>query len=413
MRRRLIVAFVAVGAAAVLLLGIPLAIVLQRTIRQEAEARLEQVATTISADLFEVLLTGGIPTVEQVAARLAQGESAVFLLADGDQRRIGPAPSGGVIRGSARGPSGTVVTVEAPDGPVDGRIRRAWLVLAGLGLLSVGAAALVGWALTRRLARPLEEMASAAQRLGAGDFSAAAPRSGLPEVDAIGEALDASAARIDRLVRAERAFSSNASHQLRTAVAGISLRLEALARHPDPDVQVEAGHALDQVLRLEDVLEELLALARTGRVGERRPFDLAALTRLHVEDWLARYERAGRQLRVVAGNAVGTVATVGPVGQVIDVLLSNALRHGAGTVTITVDAVDHRAHLTVTDEGPGVPEPLVPGLFQPPPEPSAHGVGLPLARQLAAADGGALDLVDPDHATFRLSLPAYATVPVP
>jgi signal transduction histidine kinase len=172
-------------------------------------------------------------------------------------------------------------------------------------------------------------------------------------------------------------------------------------------VQAEAGHALDQVLRLEDVLEELLALARTGRVGERRPFDLAALTRLHVEDWLARYEQAGRSLRVLAGNTVGTVATVGAVGQVIDVLLSNALRHGAGTVTITVGAAGDRAHLTVTDDGPGVPEALVPGLFQPPPEPSAHGVGLPLARQLAATDGGALELVDPRHATFRLSLPAY------
>ncbi len=406
MRRRLVVAFVGVAAAAVLLLGIPFAALLQRTIHQEAEARLEQVANAVAADLFDVLLTGGRPAEEQVAVRLTPGESAVIELADAQQVRIQPRPEGGVIGGSARGPAGTVVTVEASDDAVDGRVRRAWLILAGLGAASVAAAGLAGWWISRRLARPLEDMASAAQRLGAGDFSAAAPRSGLPEVDAIGEALDASAARIDRLVRSERAFSSNASHQLRTAVAGISLRLEALARQDDPVVRTEAGHALDQVLRLEDVLEELLALARTGRVGERRPFDLAALARFHVEDWAPRFEAAGRSLRVDADGVVGTVATVGAVGQVIDVLLSNALRHGAGGATIAVSVADGQARLTVADRGPGVAPALLPGLFQAPPEPTVHGVVLPLARQLAAADGGRLELIDPATATFRLSLPA-------
>jgi signal transduction histidine kinase len=405
MRRRLVVAFVAVAVAAVLLLGIPLAVLLERTIRREAEVRLERVAATIAADLADELITGALPTVEQVAIRLAQGESAVLELGE-REIRIRPAPEGAVIAGSARGPQGTVVRVETSAGAVNGRIRRAELILFALGLAAVAGAVVAAVALSRRLARPLEDMAAAAQRLGAGDFSAAAPRSGLREVDAIGESLDASAARIDRLVRAERAFSSNASHQLRTAVAGISLRLEALARHDDVTVQAEAGHALDQVLRLEDVLEELLALARTGRVGERRPFDLAALTRLHVEDWLARYEQAGRSLRTDAHRAVGTVATVGAVGQVIDVLLSNALRHGGGTVAIAVAATDGQARLTVSDEGPGVPDGLLPGLFQPPLEPTAHGVGLPLARQLAEADGGVLELVDRRQATFRLSLPA-------
>jgi signal transduction histidine kinase len=405
-RRRLIVAFVAVAAAAVLLLGIPLVVLLERTIRREAEVRLERVAATIAADLADELITEQIPTAELVASRLAQGESAVLELAGAQDIRIRPEPEGGVVSGSARGPQGSVVRVETSADAVNGRIRRAELVLGALGVAAVAAAAIAAIALSRRLARPLEEMAAAAQRLGAGDFSAAAPRSGLPEVDAIGEALDASAARIDRLVRAERAFSSNASHQLRTAVAGISLRLEALARTDDPRVRDEAGHALDQVLRLEDVLEELLALARTGRVGERRPFDLAALARLHVEDWAPRFAQAGRTLHTESEGVVGTIATVGAVGQVVDVLLANALRHGDGTATLAVANGDGRAQLTVSDEGPGVPAALVPGLFQPPPEPSVHGVGLPLARQLAAADGGALELVDAATATFRLSLPA-------
>jgi signal transduction histidine kinase len=404
-RRRLIVAFVGVAAAAVLLLGIPLAAILHRTIRHEAEARLEQVANAIAADLFDVLLTGGRPAEEQVAVRLTQGESAVIELADAQHVRIGPEPGGGVISGRARGPAGTVVTVEASDDAMLGRVRRAWFALAGMGAASIAAAGLAGWWISRWLARPLEDMAAAAQRLGAGDFSAAAPRSGLPEVDAIGEALDASAARIDRLVRSERAFSSNASHQLRTAVAGISLRLEALAGHDDHVVQEEASHALEQVLRLEDVLEELLALARTGRVGERRPFDLAALARLHVEDWTPRFAAAGRMLRVSGDGVVGTIATVGAVGQVIDVLLSNALEHGGGPATIAVEASDGQAQLTVSDQGRGVPATLIPGLFQAPPEPTVHGVGLPLARQLAGADGGRLELIDPATAAFRLSLP--------
>src|SRR5437773_2500397 len=96
---------------------------------------------------------------------------------------------------------------------------------------------------SRRLAAPLDDLARAAERLGAGDFSATAPRSGLEEIDTIAAALDSSAARIATLVQAEREFSANASHQLRSALTSLRLRLESLAATDDPAVAGEAARA--------------------------------------------------------------------------------------------------------------------------------------------------------------------------
>src|SRR5690606_18223672 len=129
---------------------------------------------------------------------------------------------------------------------------------------------------------------------------------------------------------------------------------EELAAHPDPDVRAEAGAALDQATRLSDVVGELLALARTGRAGRAGRFDLAALVGQHVEDWRPALARQHRPLRVVTEGTDGPVivtATAGAVGQALDVLLANALDHGAGTVTVRLRRDDATAAVEVEDEG--------------------------------------------------------------
>ena len=106
----------------------------------------------------------------------------------------------------------------------------------------------------------------------------------MPEIDAIASSLDRSAERVEELLRAERSFSEHASHQLRTALTGLQLRIEELAGNDDPAVREEAEAALEQSARLLSIIEELLALARTGRAGNVTRFDLGDLVRQHVDD---------------------------------------------------------------------------------------------------------------------------------
>ncbi len=189
---------------------------------------------------------------------------------------------------------------------------------------------------------------------------------------------------------------------------GLSLSLEELAVDVDADPAGREGvaAALDQVGRLSETVEELLRLARTGRAGERRTFDAAQLVRQHVEDWRPRFGRERRTLTLTASGRLPVRAAPGALGQAVDVLLSNALHHGAGPVTVAVRPVDDRVEVVVRDAGGGVDPSVRPRLFDPTAAtPEGHGIGLSLARLLVDAEGGSVDLVDPDSAMFRILLP--------
>ena len=214
----------------------------------------------------------------------------------------------------------------------------------------------------------------------------------MPEIDAIASSLDRSAARVEELLRAERSFSSHASHQLRTALTGLQLRIEELASNDSPEVREEAEAALEQSARLLLIIEELLALARTGRAGNVTRFDLCDLVRQHVDDVEPILARAGRRIVVVAPKPVPVLATLGAVGQVLDILLSNAVRHGAGCVTATVGADERRARVDITDEGTGVIDREEQSLFVENPDAAGHGIGLALARTLITTEGGTIGL---------------------
>ena len=142
-------------------------------------------------------------------------------------------------------------------------------------------------------------------------------------------------------------------------------------------------------------------MARTGSTGERRELDLAAIVTNHASEWEPRYAARRRQLSISFDHVAPVVATPGLVGQVLDILLDNALRHGAGSVAIVLRGTS----VTVSDEGHGVPEQRVATLFDRPTDPgAAHGRGLSLARRLAEADGGSVELVRVRPAMLRLSL---------
>jgi signal transduction histidine kinase len=263
--------------------------------------------------------------------------------------------------------------------------------MAGIAALATAAAIVLGLFLVRRLVRPLHRLRDDARRLGEGDFSIDHEPSGVVEIDEAGDALEATAGRLAGLVERERAFSADASHQLRTPVAGLRTVLEAELEHPRADPGIALRDALGQVDRLEATMNELLALARDAHPAG--PFEVDAFLEDVAERWEAAVRSAGRELVVrTPGEPIDVDASPVAMRQVVDVLVDNALRHGQGAITIDAGerAEATALSLRVSDEGDGItgePEAI---FHRRQPDAAGHGIGLSLARSLTEAEGGRL-----------------------
>ena len=393
MRRRLLASTLTIVVAILFLFGVPLGVVLDRAVHADAQSRLESEATRVARELGRAPLSSR-PVTPALLDRLVPDNYRAMVIFKNGKIVASPDEVHKPIIATVTGPGSVLVRVESPSDTVDDRVQQALLAVVLLGIAAMGAA--VGLALiqSRRLADPLDRLARSATRLGEGDFSLSTPRSGIPEIDAIASSLDRSAERVEEYLRAERNFSEHASHQLRTALTGLQLRIEELAGNDDPAVREEAEAALEQSARLLKIIEELLALARTGRAGNVSAFDLGDLVRQHADDIQPMAARDGRHVTVVAPEPVPVVATLGAVGQVLDILLSNAVRHGAGSITATVSVDERHARVEVTDEGRGIVDRDERTVFIESPERNGHGIGLPLAAH-ADHDRGRHDRAGP------------------
>jgi signal transduction histidine kinase len=418
-RRRLVLAIAGVAAVAVLLLAVPLGVVLSRHYRDEDLLRLQRdtVAATREID---------VPRTARDRIELPRSSDALAVY-DRSGNRIagsGPARAPAAARQAldSRGPTdahgdGTltaavpllsgervtgVLLARRSDAEAAGDARAAWLLIGAVSLGIIAVAVLAAMLLGRRLARPLERLAAAATRLGHGDFSVRSERAGIPEVDEVGAALDATAARLDDLLRRERAFSTDASHQLRTPLQALRIELEAIELRGDAPEEIAA--ALAQVDRLGATINTLLAVARDADRREAVT-DLGALIDDAESRWHGSLAAEGRPLRVRLSPGDARAQASGPVvREVLDVLIENAQRHGAGAVTLTLQQRDRLLGVDVSDEGAGFAEPdraFARGAG----DGSGHGIGLALARSLAEAEGGSLTIVEPGAApTVRLTL---------
>jgi signal transduction histidine kinase len=276
-------------------------------------------------------------------------------------------------------------------------VQRAWLAIAAVGASVLAIAALAASAQGRRLAAPLEALARSARDLGDGDFTSRAPRSGLPEADAIADALDATADRLGRAVQRGSAFAADASHQLRTPLTALRLNLESLEPR-DPDA---VAAALAEADRLEATVDELVTLTRLD--ATESDVDLAELVTERVEAWRELAAAEGRRVRVEVLPVPAVRARAAAVGQALQVLLDNALEHGRGDVSIRVspslpdgEFAGHGARVCVSDEGGGIPAEVVTARVGADrggaPLPVRGGRGLVLARSLVEAEGGRLTL---------------------
>ena len=230
-----------------------------------------------------------------------------------------------------------------------------------------------------------------------------APRAGVREVDDVAGALDVSADRLETIVSRERAFSADASHQLRTPLAALRLELEAIELRGATVLEVPA--ALAQVDRLQDTIDTLLTVARDGpRVTASTP--LRGLLDDAEARWRGPLAVQGRPLRIrTDSHKIAVRASASVLREIIDVLLDNALRHGAGAVEVRARAIGDSAALDVSDEGAG-PALDPDAVFERRAGTSSgHGIGLALAKSLAHAEGGRLALTRTAPAAFTLLLP--------
>lgn len=408
MRARLLRSLLAVAVVAVLVLGIPLGYLAAKIVRDDASRALDREADTVGFAIGDQLARGEPVDAAAVERVLRPSRHVVVTDRNGLVTVVGPAIEGRPLDARIT-IHGATILIQGPGEEAAGRARRAWGVVGGLALAAIAAA--VGLALveTSRLARPLDALAAASARLGAGDFSGRAPRSGLPEIDAVAATLDQSAARIERLVRAEREFSANASHQLRTPLTALRMRLEEIASASEGEaIGPEADAALVEADRLEATIDALLSVARGASSDHAAPVALVPLVTSWAPRWAALLGRAGRSLVLDRGEDVTVVVAAPVVTQVLDVLADNAHGHGSGTVTVDVRRIGRHAAIRVGDEGRGVPVGMEHAVFE------RHvsgaggtGVGLALARTLAESCGGRLELVQARPPIFELFVPAW------
>jgi len=418
MRRRLLISMLAVAIAAVLALGIPLGYVLGKLQVDDATQALHRDAQTLVNQLNQRY--PALPVNAAYASQLGRalpGRYVLIRMNGTVLAHTGTWPgrndfrSATVSAGDGTNPNAPLfqVTVETDDSYLAANLARELLLIGGAALAAVGVAVVLGLLYARRITRPLDELARAADRLGLGDSSPLGRRYGIQELDRVAEGLDGSAQRINDLLSAERDFAVDASHQLRTPLTALSMRLEEMMASADyPEVVKEEGAAaLAQTERLADVVGQLLGRARRTSAGVPTVASVDDIVAQQVVEWEPAFRRLKRRLAIGGEKGLLAFATPGGASQVIATLLDNALVHGAGTVTIRTSRTRRSVVIEVRDEGSGVPAELAPRIFERSVSgsPNGTGLGLALARTIAAADGGQVVLVRPRPAVFALFLP--------
>lgn len=448
---------------AIVALGVPLALSLEARVgsevRSQAQGQADLVAAT-AADLLGRARRGELSVLVRTAAASVRGRVLVVdrsgrVLADS----AGPAELGSsyasrpeiasALRGRQvqvqrsshtlgkeilatavpvvhnRSPVGAVRITQSVSA-VNRAVRRVELGLALIALIVLAIGLAVGAFIARQISQPLAELERAARRVAAGDLSARAPVEGSREQRALAESFNEMTARLARLLGSQRAFVADASHQLRTPLTGLRLRLEeaqAQAGSAGAAAEIEAG--LGEVDRLARIVDELLVLSRAGeREAPGELVDLDEVVHAALQRWRAgaaergiaierEGARAERNGRDDGGGALTAWCARADVDRALDVLIENALRYSGGGSRVTVAAASGR--IEVRDRGPGIAAGEEDAIFERfhrgaagRHSPPGSGLGLAIARELAREWGGEVTLSNRDGggAIAALSLPS-------
>jgi signal transduction histidine kinase len=299
------------------------------------------------------------------------------------------------------------------------RVRRGVLALVAIGGFALLLGLAIAWVLASSLSKPLRNLATTARRVEAGDLDARAEGSGPSEQREVAAAFNDMTERLGTVLAAQREFVANASHQLRTPLTGLRLRLEAARAKSGREAEPELEAAEREVERLARLLTSLLTLAREGdKPGPSRPVSLARAAERAHERWAGAAEQDGRSLELI-GNGDATIeASEEDVAILLDNLIENALRYAPLRVAVDWGQEGGEAWLAVLDEGPGLAAGEEKRLFErfargsAASERAGSGLGLAIVDTLARRWRGRAALANrlEGGARAEVRFPAAATV---
>jgi signal transduction histidine kinase len=405
-RRRILLAILLAVAVTACALGVPLGYTAMQMVETLTQTNLLTNAQGMATIVDHYQDSGRQPDLSKLPIAPLPGTEITLTLPGQRPLYAGPDAGPDAIFAVVNISHGGTLRVSAPVAQMRQLQIEVAVFVVLLVLLSISTGTVVATVTARRLTEPMRHVADRAIRLGAGDFRADSSRYGVAELDLVADSLDTSAAALALLVQRERDLVGDVSHQLRSRLTALQLRLETLAIASNTETAEDASAALEQAERLAQVLDELLAAASAARAAEAQPINLAVRLPMMVAEWRELLRTKGRMLRLRVQEGLLARATPGRLREALGVLLDNSLKYGTGTVVVAARRGDGMVLIEVSDAGPGVPDDLAAHVFERGVSGSGStGVGLALARALVDADGGRLELAVLRPPTFALFLP--------
>lgn len=414
-RRALLMVFQSV-LVSLTLLGLPLAILAPSYVWQSSQTGQDQLTVNLSRYLDQIG-TRDLEYTRQAVSnwqRVYAPESEISI--DQRERRIyhsGSVDANWQLYSHARSAGGVYVSLRSSALPVIWSAVGAVCAVLICGAVALGAGTAFAFRGSRRLAAPLIYLSAQAEQIGSGAVQAHIQPTGIEEIDLVSEELSRSGERIIGRIAKERQFASDVTHQLRTPLTALSMRIEEIEYlTDDQEVRSETEACLEQVERITQVVEDLKKRAAQANHGNTQAVKIEDIFRQQKNEWASQFAAVGRE--IVFDNPVTDrlpLATPSSLSQAIATLVENSLKYGAGTVTVsTRKGVSSRSiFVEVTDEGEGVSEEIAPHIFRR--GVSGHGssgIGLALAKDLIEADGGRIELTSRQPVVFTISLSAVS-----
>jgi signal transduction histidine kinase len=308
---------------------------------------------------------------------------------------------------------GAVVLSRSTAG-LDQRRRTLWMWLGLVAVAGLVAATLAAAALARWVSRPLNALDDAAQRLGGGTLDTRSPAGqGPPEVRRVARNFNTMAGRLETLVHGNRAAMADVSHQLRTPLTALRLRLELLTQDADPMTAGELAGAQDEISRLSRLVDGLLAVARAENViVEPVPVAVDEVIRDRASAWQPVADERAVVLAHACPGPVRALAGAGHLEQILDNLLANALEAvpSGGRVEVSARSNGDGIRVVVADDGPGMSSAQQEQAFRrfASTAPGGAGLGLAIVHRLVISNGGFAVLSDTPGGglTVTVQLPA-------
>jgi signal transduction histidine kinase len=361
-----------------------------------------------------IMREGGLPVPWQrmAATALTQNEAVSQVV----QARVVVAEP--IWKDHSENPIGMVV-LERSTSQLNDITSALWLYLALLAASAMVAAAFIAITFARWVSRPLVTMDGAARRLADGDLAVrASTGSGPPELRRMAATFNMMAGRLETLVHGHRALLADVSHQLRTPLAALRLRIDLLAADSGPSAAAELAGAQGEIARLSRLVDGLLAAARAESLTEQRVVvNLITAAAERAAAWHPVADSADVKLLMdPAETSTASPAMVavgaGHLEQILDNLLANAIEalDAGGLVTVTVSMTDSGTQLVVADDGPGMSADERSRAFMRffTASPNGTGLGLAIVHRLVTSNGGTARLSETPGGglTVTLEFPA-------